>query len=72
MIGDRHSWNNIEDLMNAELMGKSAIASPELQKISESELFFYAFQICPLLYLLYNSENSGPIDLIRDLDSSTA
>ena len=72
MIGDRHSWNNIEDLMNAELMGKSAIASPELQKISESELYFYAFQICPLLYLLYHSENSGPIDLIRDLDSSTA
>ena len=69
MIGDRHSWNNIEDLMNAELMGKSAIASPELQKISESELYFYAFQICPLLYLLYSSENLGSIDLVRDLAS---
>jgi len=69
MIGSRQSWNNVDALMHAGLMGRAAIPKPELLNISESELFFYAFQICPLLYLLNSSENLDFIGLVRDLDT---
>ena len=69
MIGSKKAWNNVDGLMSAGLMGKNAIPGPELLQLSESELFFYAFQICPLLYLLYQAENPGFIDLVRELDN---
>lgn len=68
MIGSKKSWDNIDILLNAGLMGKTAIPRIDLLNLSDSELYFYAFQMCPLLYLLYDSENSFITDLIHDMN----